>query len=123
MERPSSRLSSKTSFGVARVRARAGRRADADRSARDEERRRLKDLILHVDESIFFERNAPVGLPFGIGFHRVAAPLPIRHALVFPEMYDATQRADMRDEESVRLSQILALQRQRQALVGFEKFS
>jgi hypothetical protein len=33
--------------------------------------------------------------------------------LVLPEMYDATHRLDMRDEEAVGLAEMLALQRQR----------
>jgi hypothetical protein len=94
-----------------------------DRSARDEERCGLQDLIFHVDERVFFQRDAPVGQPLGICFHRVAAPLPVRQILVLPEVHDPTHGSDMRDEESVGLSEIFALQRQRQSLVGFEKIS
>jgi hypothetical protein len=37
-----------------------------DCSARNEEWHGLWDLVFHVDERVFFQRDAPVGLPQGI---------------------------------------------------------
>src|ERR1700731_2637138 len=92
-------------------------------SARDEERHRPQDLVFHVNERVLLQRDATVGLPLGIRFHRVATLVAIRYVVVLPEMDDAAQRSNMRDEEAVGFSEILALQRQRQPLVSFEKSS
>ena len=46
---------------------------------------RLQDLIFHVDQCVFFERDTPIGLPLGIRFHRVT-PFTIGQSLVLPEM-------------------------------------
>ena len=92
------------------------------RLARDEERHWLQDLIFQLDDRVFFQHDMPVGVPLGIHFHRVAAVLPVRQILVLPEMHDATQFPNMRDEEAVGLAQIFALQRECEPLIGFEKF-
>src|SRR5271169_966587 len=64
------------------------------RSARDEERHGLQDLIFHVDERVFFQRDAPVGLPFGIHFHGVAPLLSVGKAFILPEMHHTAERTD-----------------------------
>jgi hypothetical protein len=42
--------------------------------------------------------------------------------MILPKMYDAIQGPDMRHKEAIGFSEILALQRQCQPLIGFEKF-
>src|ERR1700733_14950450 len=76
----------------------------ADRSARNEERHRFQDLIFYVGQRVFFQSDPPVGLPLGICFHRVATSFQVRQVFVLPQMDDATHGPNMRDEETVGLS-------------------
>src|SRR6266446_5822462 len=86
-----------------------------------EERHRFENLIFHVDERVFFQRDAPVGLPLGIRLHGVATLLSVGEAFVLPEMHDTVKRPDVRDKETIGLTEVFSLQRQRHALVSLQK--
>ena len=64
------------------------------------ERRRFQDLVFHVDERVLSERNPPAGLSLRVRLHDVATLLTVGEAFVSPEMYNPTERVDMRVEKS-----------------------